>query len=318
MRYRQTYQLGYFIMRSLQLSLFLCTIFLAACSSNEEKDEVTDTEQVIYEIAQKQLRSSSWNSAGETLQLLEEHFPFGTYAEQAQLELIYTYFRTVDYELAIAASERFIRLHPQHRNVDYAYYMRGVASYYNETAITTVLISDVSNRDSGSAKESFNYFSQLLSRFPDSIYVSDARQRMIYLRNILARQEIHIANYYFRRGAFIAAANRGRYVVENMQGTPAVPDGLAVMAQAYHLLEMQDLADDSVRVLAKNFPEYPSLDSDGQFNYRYRLKAKRNWLSYITLGLLDKSEFVNFDSRHVYNPQYNKAQELKASSPPQG
>ncbi len=316
MRYRQTYQPGYFIMRSVRFTLFLCAIFLVACSSNEEKDEITDTEQVLYEIAQKQLKSSSWDAASETLQLLEENFPFGTYAEQAQLELIYTYFRTVDYELAIAASERFIRLHPQHRSVDYAYYMRGVASYYNETAITTVLISDVSNRDSGSAKDSFNYFSQLLSRFPKSIYVSDARQRMVYLRNILSRQEIHIANYYFRRGAFIAAANRGRYVVENMQGTPAVPDGLAVMAQAYHLLGMQDLADNSVKVLAKNFPEYPSFDQNGDFTYRYKMEAQRNWLSYITFGVLDKSEFVNFDSRDIYNPRYTRSTESKVSKPP--
>ncbi len=302
-----------------RISLFICLVWLiSACSSNDEKEEVTDTEQVLYEIAEKQLKSSNWDGAAETLQLLEENFPFGAYAEQAQLELIYAYFKTTDYELAIAASDRFIRLHPQHRNVDYAYYMRGAASFYSETAITTALISDVSNRDSGSAKDAFNYFSQLLNRYPESIYVLDAKQRMIYLRNILARQEIHIANYYFRRGAFVAAANRGRYVVENMQGTPAVPDALAVMAQAYHLLDMQDLADDSVKVLALNYPEYPSFNESGEFEYRYKLKPKKNWLSYVTFGLLDKSEFVNFDSRDIYNPRFRDALKQSAESPPKG
>lgn len=304
-------------MRITRISLLIClTYILSACTSNQEKDEVTDTEQTLYEIAEKQLKSSNWDGAAEALQLLEEHFPFGIYAEQAQLELIYAYFKTTDYELAIAASDRFIRLHPQHRNVDYAYYMRGVASFYNETAITTMLISDVSNRDSGSAKDAFNYFAQLLNRFPKSVYALDARQRMIYLRNILARQEIHIANYYFRRGAFVAAANRGRYVVENMQGTPAVPDALAVMTQAYHLLGMQELADDSARVLKMNYPDYPSLNEDGEFEYRYKLKPKRNWLSYVTFGLLNKSEFVNFDSRDIYNPQFRNALKPDAQEPP--
>jgi len=247
-------------------------IFIVACSSNEDKQ--VSTEQQLYQNAQKLLKSSNWSGAAETLQLLEENF------------------------------DRFIRLHPQHRNVDYAYYMRGVASFYNETAFTTALISDVSNRDSGSAKESFNYFSQLLLRYPKSSYVLDARQRMIYLRNILARQEIHIANYYFKRGAFVAAANRGRFVVENMQSTPAVPDGLAVMAQAYHLLGMQKLADDAERVLVANYPQHPVL-KDGKFNYRYKLNAKRNWLSYLTFGLLDKRQYVNFDSRSVFNPGYD-------------
>ncbi|MFL0810785.1 MAG: outer membrane protein assembly factor BamD [Agarilytica sp.] len=296
--------------KPLFLLTILCATLLSACSSKKD-GETVDTEQALYEVAQDQLEKRNWDTATEALHLLEENFPFGVYAEQAQLELIFAYYRTYDYELAIAAADRFIRLHPQHRNVDYAYYMRGVASFYSETAITTALISDVATRDSGSAKDSFNYFSQLLNRYPESIYALDARQRMIYLRNILARQEIHVANYYFRRGAFVAAASRGKYVVENMQGTPAVPDGIAVMAQAYHLLDMQDLADNAVRVLKLNYPEHPSLDEQGNFQYSYKLKPKRNWLSYLTLGVLDKSQFVKFDSRDVYNPQYRDALKRK-------
>jgi len=303
-------------MPRLSLSVFLCLCMLvASCSSNKEKESIS-TEQVLYENAQKFLRSGSWNAAAETLQLLEENFPFGTFAEQAQLELIYAYFRLGDHDLAIAAADRFVRLHPQHRNVDYAYYMRGVSSFYNETAFTTALISDVSNRDSGSAKDSFNYFSQLLKRYPDSIYVLDARQRMIYLRNILARYEIHIANYYFKRGAYVAAANRGKFVVESMQGTPAVPDGLATMAQAYHLLGMQSLSDDAARVLAKNFPQHPAVGDNGSFNYSFKLNERRSWVSYVTFGLLDKRPFVNFDTREIFNPEYAKQNDKKTTPRP--
>lgn len=271
------------------------------------------TEQSLYERAQRFLKASNWTSAIQTLQLIEENFPFGTYAENAQLELCYAYYRAGDYDLAIASSDRFIRLHPQHRDVDYAFYMRGVASFYKDSAITTALIRDVSQRDSGSAKESFNYFSQLLARYPDSQYALDAQSRMVYLRNMLARHEIHVANYYFKRGAYVAAAGRGRYVVENMQGTPAVPDGLAVMAQAYHLLGMQDLADDAAKVLAYNYPQHPSIE-EGEFVYQKRIDDGRSWLSYVTLGLFGKREFVKFDTRDVFNPQYRESREVPAPS----
>lgn len=292
-------------------TLITCSLLIAltGCSSNDEAQQL-GTEQQLYKRAQGYLDTSSWESAAQTLQLLEENFPFGSFAEQAQLELIYAYYRMGDHDLAIASADRFIRLHPQHRNVDYAYYMRGVAAFHNDTAFTRSLITDVSSRDSGSAKDAFNYFSQLLSRYPESAYVLDARQRMIYLRNVLARQEIHIANYYFKRGAYVAAANRGRFVVENMQQTPAVPDGLAVMAQAYHLLDMQELADAAVKVLALNYPEHPALNKDGSFNYQHNLKKGRSWLSYLTLGLLDKRPFVKFDSREVFNPQYGKSEKV--------
>lgn len=286
-------------------------IFLSACSSNDDKPEKGATEQTLYERAQRYLKASNWASAIQALQLIEENFPFGTYAENAQLELCYAYYRSGDYELAIASSDRFIRLHPQHRDVDYAYYMRGVASFYKDSAITTALIRDISQRDSGSAKDSFNYFSQLLARFPNSQYALDAQKRMVYLRNILARHEIHVANYYFKRGAYVAAAGRGRFVVENMQGTPAVPDGLAVMAQAYHLLGMQDLADDAATVLALNYPKHPSIKK-GKFVYQKHIDEGTSWLSYLTLGLFGKREFVNYDTRSTFNPQYNDDNEVPA------
>ncbi len=289
--------------------IFAC-VLLGACSSNDTKmQHKGETEHSLYQNAQKYLKSSNWATAIQILQLIEENFPFGTYAENAQLELCFAYFRSGEYELAIANSDRFIRLHPQHRDVDYAYYMRGVASFYNETAITTALISDVSQRDSGSAKDSFNYFSQLLAKYPESRYALDAQRRMVYLRNILSRHEIHVANYYFKRGAYLAAANRGRYVVENMQGTPAVPDGLAVMAQAYHLLGMQKLSDDAALVLAQNYPNHPSI-SKGKFVYQQNVNSGKSWLNYLTLGLLGKRKFVKFDSRDVFNTQFKGTDDI--------
>ena len=235
--------------------LLVCSIFLTSgCAwlgSGDDKDaNKTDTsgytETDFFEKIQEELASGYWFQAIENLEALEAQYPFGDYAEQAQLELIYAYFRSQDYEATIASADRFIRLHPQHPNVDYAYYLKGLASFVQSKGFfEQFLPTDETKRDPGSARNSFVTFNELLNRFPESAYAPDARKRMVYLRNILARHEIHVANYYFLRGAYLAAANRGRYVVENFQKTPAVPDGLAVMAQAYHFMQMQDLAADA-------------------------------------------------------------------------
>ena len=201
----------------------------------------------------------------------------------------------------------FIRLHPQHPNVDYAFYLKGLAHYsQNRGFFDHFLPRDETKRDPGnSARQSFAAFSELLAKFPDSTYTPDARQRMIHLRNLLARQEIHVANYYFVRGAYLAAANRGRYVVENFQMTPAVPDGLAVMAQAYHLLGMQDLSDDAAELLASNYPDHPALDNTGNFQYRKDISgSERSWLNQATFGLYDVTQAPGYDSRYLYNPIY--------------
>ncbi len=275
---------------------------ITGCSSNEEK-ALRGTEQEIYERAQRYLDNSSWSLAIQTLQQLEENFPFGTYAEHAQLELIFAYYKASEFEAAVAASERFIRLHPRQRNVDYAYYMRGIASFYNDSVFSAFFPTDESKRDPGTAKEAFNHFAQLIALFPDSAYALDAQKRMVYLKNTLARSEINIANYYFKRGAYLAAANRGRWVVENLQGTPAVPDGLAVMAQAYHLVEMPELSENAVKVLIHNYPDHPALKG-GKFDYKFGTDKKRSWVSYVTLGIFDKRPSIKFDTRKQYNARF--------------
>lgn len=291
------------------LSMLVATI-LAACASTDESEEGlptgSRTEQAFYEAAQRQLRSSQWEMAIRNLRALEDNFPFGSYAEQAQLELIYAYYRNYQNDAAIASADRFIRLHPQHRNVDYAYYMKGLASFTEGSGLfERFLPTDITSRDPGSARESFAHFAQLMARYPESRYAPDAQKRMTHLRNVLARYEIHVANYYFKRGAYLAAANRGRYVVENFQQTPAVPDALAVMVQGYHLLEIPELEADTLAVLRANYPTHPAFERDGNFNYNYYKGASgRGLIHRVTLGLFEKSDPRGFDSREMYNPEY--------------
>lgn len=291
-------------MRSLKYALVLLLSFaLVGCAGNDELPEVAaDTgEQQIYEEAQGYLSSSNYSLAVRTFQLLESRYPFGTYAEQAQLEIIYAHYNSYEREAAVEAADRFIRLHPQHPSVDYAYYMKGLAAYSaNNDILARFLPTDESERDTAQAKEAFAEFSQLVSRYPGSPYAADAKARMVHLRNVLARHEILVANYYFRRGAYMAAANRGRYVVENFQRTPAVADGLAVMAQGYILLGLKDLAEDSIAVLALNYPDHPSLDKNGKFVSSFTLEGpQRNWINKATLGLFFPPTPPQFDNRNT-------------------
>ncbi|HLS98789.1 MAG: outer membrane protein assembly factor BamD [Porticoccaceae bacterium] len=299
-------------MRSFTLALVVM-LTLTGCSwmpffGDEDEDKESETagytETDFYNVIQRNLNARNWRVAIENLQALEAQFPFGTYAEQAQLELMYAHYRSADYEAAIAAADRFIRLHPRHANVDYAYYIKGLSSLAQSRGFFgNFLPTDNTSRDPGAARESFATFAELLTRFPESPYAADTRKRMIFLRNVLSRYEIHVANYYFERGAYLAAANRGRYVVENFQQTPAVPDGLAVMAEAYHLLGLHDLSADAVKVLAANYPEYPAFAEDGSFQYQgISPDDSKPWIRRLTLGLYDNSKPPRFDTRHLYNP----------------
>lgn len=284
-------------MKYILVLFFGLTLF--GCSSNEELPDIAAdaSEQQIYDDAQRYLRGDNYDLAVKSLELLESRYPFGRYAEQAQLELIYAHYNAYEHEAAVEAADRFIRLHPAHPNVDYAYYMKGLSAYTaDEDVFTRFLPTDPTQRDTSQAKVAFAEFSQLLARFPDSPYAADAEARMVSLRNQLARHEILVANYYIRRGAYMAAVNRGRFVVENFQRTPAVADGLAIMAQGYILLGMNDLAEESIRVLAANFPDYPALDKNGQFVTDFTIDGvQRSWMNQISLGLFDAPRPPQFD-----------------------
>lgn len=256
---------------------------------NDDQEVPETSEQVLYRMARASLRTSAWSSAIEQLQTLESRFPFGQYAEQAQLELIYAYYRSYDVEAARNAADRFLRLHPQHEHADYAMYLKGVASFEQDRGLLDgVIPTDQSKRDIGGAREAFVDFQQLISRFPNSEYAADARARMVYIRNLLARTELHIARYYFRRGAYVAAANRARYVTENLPSTPMVPDALALMVQSYLMLGLDDPAHESLRVLAANYPDHETLDAEGNFTSAPEIQNRqRSWINVLSFGLLN-------------------------------
>ena len=302
-------------MKNILIILLIVSFMLSSgCSwlgwgndESEEDETAGYTEKDFYDKIQSSLNSGNWTIAIRNLQLLESQFPFGNYAEQAQLELIYAQYKSADYEASIASSERFIRLHPQHPNVDYAFYVKGLSEISQTSGFfDSFLPTDSTMRDIGTARNSFTTLTELITRFPDSPYAADARARLISLRNLLARAEIHAANYYFSRGAYLAAANRGRYVVEQFQQTPAVPDGLAVAAQAYHMLGMEKESQHAIRVMQQNYPDYPLLDEDGNFDFNGRILSKKNsFLSRVTLGLISRKDPPAFDTRNIYDRSFN-------------
>jgi outer membrane protein assembly factor BamD len=246
----------------LVLSGLLATFMLSGCSLIPEQIDVTKdwSASKFYAEAKKALGEGDYEEAIKYYEILEARYPFGKYAQQAQIEIAYAYYKYDEPESALAAADRFIKLYPRHPNIDYMYYLKGLVNFNaGRDLISKYLPQDPTQRDPGTARASFDDFTILLKRYPQSKYVKDARQRMIFLRNNLAEYEIHVANYYMRRDAYVAAANRAKYVVENYQRTTAVPKGLAIMAKAYRLLGLQDLADDSLRVLRLNYPDHPEI-----------------------------------------------------------
>jgi len=197
--------------------------------------------------------------------------------------------------------------------VDYAYYMMGLASFNKDKGMfERVMPTDMTKRDPGAARESLANFTNLLNRFPESPYAADAKKRMLFLRNLLARYEIHVANYYFKREAYLAAVSRGRYVIENYPQTPAVPDALACLVLGYHKLDMQARADEYLAVLKTNYPNFPALNKKGEFDYEYAYhNDDRNLFGRLTLGLFTKKETIGFDTRELYDAEYQKVPRVK-------
>ncbi len=244
------------------IALFLTILAFSACSYFEEKEDVTEQwpAERLYAEARGALDAGYYEKAVELYEKLEARFPFGTYGQQAILDLAYAYHKNDEPDLAISTAERFIKLYPQNAHVDYAYYLKGLTNFQRGKGFTErILAMDESQRDPASSLWAFEDFSELVKRYPDSQYAEDAKLRMVYLRNILAEHEIHVAQYYMRRGAFVAAANRARYVVEKYPRTPSTPDALVIMAKAYKVMELTELSTDALRVLELNYPNHPGL-----------------------------------------------------------
>jgi outer membrane protein assembly factor BamD len=247
------------------LLMLAATLLLGACGSNDD-DLKDNTEEKLWELGQRSIDVTNWPRTIAVMQQMEAQFPFGRYAAQSQLELIHAYYMNDEPEAARAAADRFIRLYPDHNNIDYAFYMKGMAFYSEDSRILgRYMPTDPSKRDPGKARESFADFSQLLSTYPNSPYAGDARARMIYLRNMLATYEIHVSEFYIQRQAYLSSLNRARYVVENYQGAPAVPRALEIMTEMYLRLGLNDLADSSLAILKANHPDSPTLDTNGNF-----------------------------------------------------
>ena len=266
--------------------------FVGNDADNQEIVEEETSEQILYRRANTSLKTGNYSLGISRLQQLEARFPFGRYAEQGQLELIYAHYMSVDLDSVEASADRFIRLHPQHPNLDYAYYMRGLAAFTgNRSVLDRFFGGEESRRDMSGAQVAFAHFSEFLNRFPDSEYAKDAHQRMIYLRNLLAQAEVDIASYYLSRDAHVAAANRARVVVENYATTPSVPDALAILIESNYKLGLTDAANDSLRVLAINYPDYRAFDESGNLVLEEAIANRdRSWINIMTFGLVDRPD----------------------------
>lgn len=212
----------------------------------------------LYAEAKDAMADGAYDKAVKYFEKLESRYPYGRYAQQAQLEVAYAYYKQGEAASAVTACDRFIRLHPNHPNVDYAYYLKGLVNFNEDLGYLGYLSNqDLTERDPKAAKESFDAFKDLVTRFPTSKYAEDATLRMKYLVNALASHEVHVAHYYMRRGAYVAAANRAQAALKTYPDAPANEEALFILVKAYDALNMNDLRDDAERVMRKNFPNSP-------------------------------------------------------------
>ena len=239
---------------SLALILLLC---VSACGLLPEQIDETKnwSAEKIYTTAKEKLNEGQYEAAIKMYEKLEARYPYGRFAQQAQLEVAYAYYKDREIASAITAAERFIKLHPNHPNVDYAYFLRGLANFNDDLGLLgSYAGQDMSERDPKAAREAFNAFKDLVTRFPNSKYAADSVQRLNYLVNTLALNEIHVARYYMKRSAYIAAANRAQYALKTYPQAIANEEGLLIMVQAYDKLGLTDLRNDAERVMKTNFP----------------------------------------------------------------
>lgn len=251
------------------------TLVLGGCGLLPEVQDETAgwSAQRLYSEAKDNLNSGNYERAVKLYETLEARYPFGRYAQQAQLEIAYAYYKDNEPVSAIAAADRFIKLHPNHPHVDYAYYLKGLVNFNDDLGYLGKLIDqDLSERDPRAMRDAFLAFKELVTRFPESKYAPDATARMKYLVNALANHEIHVAKYYLKREAWVAAANRAKEVLKTYPEAPAMEEALAILVVAYDKLKLTDLRDDAQRVLKLNFPNskyIKGVNVEGKAWYRF-------------------------------------------------
>jgi outer membrane protein assembly factor BamD len=241
------------------MALLLLTLALGGCAwlggdKGEPKKDWSAADY--YKAAKDEFDSRNWDAAIKLYEQLESKYPFGRFAQQAQLEVAYAYYKQGETAQATAAVEKFIKLHPNHANIDYALYLKALISFKEDLGpLARVVAQDLADRDPKAARESFEGFKELVTRFPESRYAPDSRERMAYLIEALARHEVHVARYYLSRGAYLAAANRAQDSLVRFPNSPTKREALDIMIEAYDRMGMAELRDDARRVLALNFPQ---------------------------------------------------------------
>jgi outer membrane protein assembly factor BamD len=234
------------------LAVFLL-FTLVACSSDPAKDEKLTADE-LYSKAQESMTDGNYEKTIKQLETLQSRYPYGRYAQQAQMEIAYAYYKHSEPAPALGALDRFVKLFPNSAHLDYVYYLKGLINFNENinSLLGTLVDQDPAERDPAALRDSFDSFKELVTRYPNSIYTPDAKLRMQYLLNTLARSDIHVADYYLRRGAYVAAANRAKGVLINYPQTPQTRDALQILIQAYDAMGMKDLRDDTKRVLDLN------------------------------------------------------------------
>ena len=246
-------------MRSLAViaALFLATLFAGCGLLPEVKDETIGwSANKLYAEAKDSMSDGGYAKAIKYFEKLESRYPYGRFAQQAQIEIAYAYWKDNEPASAVAACDRFIKLHPNHPNVDYVFYLRGLVNFNEDLGLLgQISRQDMTERDPKGARESFDAFRELVTRFPDSKYTPDAILRMKYLVNALASLEVHVARYYMKRNAYVAAINRAQFALKNYPEAPATEEALFIMVKGYDQMGMNDLRDDIERVMRKNYPD---------------------------------------------------------------
>ncbi len=240
------------------LALVVLTL-LAGCSTLKKPGGNTESPDHLYNEGLSALNNGAYGRAIKNFQTLDASYPYGVYAEQSQIDIAYAYYKNNHPNEAIDAADRFIRLHPTYRYVDYAYYLKGLANFnFKHSSLASLFTgSNLADRDTKRLANAYDSFRVVVDRFPKSRYAADSRKRMDYLLNLMAQSEMNIARFYFKRGAYVAAANRAKYVIDHFQRTPTVEEALGIQAEAYKKMGMSRLADDTLRVLQLNFPDSP-------------------------------------------------------------
>lgn len=236
--------------------LLMLFVVLTGCASLDEDATKGWSAQRLYTEGKTALATKDYSLAIEYFEKLEARYPYGAFSEQAMVEIAYAYYKSDEMASAIAAANRFIRTHPTHPHVDYAYYLKGLASYDEERSTLEKYLGagDPSKRDAAALRDAYDAFKEVAQRFPDSKYAEDSRKRLVFLLNAMAMSEIHAARYYYSRGAYVATVNRTKSVIDNYQRTPAVEEALGLQALAYRDMGIHELMNDTRRVLEKNFP----------------------------------------------------------------